>query len=179
MARTAGIQRSDTPDERLAKLETLVIPGVDPREALPLMGFLCGVPTDHRYPRLDLPPEQRKRAVLSMFNRQLDALCAAGPVLMLVEDAHWIDPSSSELLAHTISRISELPLLIVISHRTGEEPDWLKEVDGTRMQLQRLDQAGAEAVISQVAGGPLPPALQAQILEKSNGVPLFVEEITK
>ncbi len=179
VARSAGMQRSDTPAERLTKLENVMIPGVDPREAVPLLGFLCSVPTDHRYPRLDLPPAARKQAILTMLMRQLDALCSAGPVLMLVEDAQWIDPSSSELLTHCIERAANLPLLIVVSYRTGEEPSWIDGVDATQLNLARLTGEAAKTIINKVAGQQLPPALQSQIVEKSDGVPLFVEELTK
>ena len=122
LARAAGLQRADTTDEKLAKLEALAITGVSPRQAVPLLGFICGVPTDHRYPRLDLNPEERKAAILTMLGHQLDALCASGPVLTIVEDAHWIDPSSGELLAQHMARASNAAHLMIVTHRQGQEP---------------------------------------------------------
>lgn len=179
LARAAGLQRADSTDEKLAKLETLVIPGVSPRDAVPLIGFICGVPTDHRYPRLDMRPEERKAAILAMLGRQLDALCAAGPVLTIVEDAHWIDPSSAELLVQHMARVGSAPHLMIVTHRRGLEPAWLADLPATKLQLGRLNREAAEALMTRVAGDPLPEPVQQQIWEKSDGVPLFVEEITK
>lgn len=179
LARAAGLQRADNTDQKLAKLEQLVRPGIPLREAVPLLGFVCGVPTDHRYPRLDMRPEDRKAAILNLLNRQLGALCAEGPVLTIVEDAHWIDPSSEEMLADQIELVQGQPHLIVVSHRQGLEPALLKNAPVTRLRLDRLGRSSAEALMARVAGEPLPPALQDQIWEKSDGVPLFVEELTK
>ncbi len=179
LARAAGLQRSDTDDQKLAKLETLVAPGIPVRQAVPLLGFICGVSTDYRYPRLDMTPEARKAAILDLLSLQLDALCSAGPVLTIVEDAHWIDPSSAETLAAHIARVGSLRHLIIVSHRQGLEPAWLKDLAVTRLRLGRLNREEAEALMTRIAGDPLPPAVQAQIWEKSDGVPLFIEEITK
>ena len=179
LARAAGLQRADSADQKLAKLEQLIVPEIPSREAVPLLGFLCGVPTDHRYPRLDLKPEERKAAIFDLLTRQLKGLCQLGPVLTIVEDAHWIDPSSEEMLADQIGRVSELPHLIVVSHRQGLEPTRLKTAPVKRLKLNRLDRDSAEALMTRISGDPLPPAVQQQIWEKSDGVPLFVEEITK
>ena len=179
LARAAGLQRADSTDEKLAKLEALVFPGVSSREAVPLLGFICGVPTDHRYPRLVLKPEERKAAILAMLGQQLRALCAAGPVLTIVEDTHWIDPSSGELLAQHMATISGLPHLMIITHRQGQAPPWLTSLPSTRMQLGRLNRESADALMIRVAGDPLPGPIQQQIWEKSDGIPLFIEEITK
>jgi len=175
----AGLKRSDTPEERLAKLETLVVPGVDPREAVPLMGFLCGVPTEHRYPRLDLTPEARKAAIFALARRQLDVLAGAGPVLTIVEDAHWIDPSSGELLAERIARVGNHRHLIVVTYRSEQALAWLEDIKAVRLTLDPLEKADAVSLMARVAGEPLPGSLQDRIWEKSDGVPLFVEEITK
>jgi class 3 adenylate cyclase/tetratricopeptide (TPR) repeat protein len=179
LARAAGLQRADTAEQKLEKLEKLLVPGIPPRQAVPLLGFLCGVPTDHRYPRLDMKPEERKAAILDMLTSQLEGLCQLGPVLTIVEDAHWVDPSSEEMLADQIDRALGLPHLIVVSHRQGLEPALLKHAQVTRLKLDQLGRESAEALISQIAGDPLPPAVQQQIWEKSDGVPLFIEEITK
>tara|TARA_R110002096_G_scaffold79847_3_gene187441 strand:- start:372 stop:3671 length:3300 start_codon:yes stop_codon:yes gene_type:complete len=179
LIRAAGIQPSDAPDVKLTKLETIVLPGANSAQVMPLMAMLCGIPTGERYPALSTPPEARKAAILSLFSTQLDMLCADGPVLILVEDAHWIDPSSNELLGQTIARVHELPLLIVITHRPEVDPSWPGQVTPTRLQLTRLDRQNAERVIDRFSGGGLPPLVKKQILEKSDGVPLYLEEITK
>ena len=179
LARAAGLQRADSVAEKVAKLEKLVTPGMPLREAVPLLGFICGVPTDDRYPRLDMRPEDRKAAILSMLTGQLEARCAAGPVLTIVEDAHWLDPSSEEMLVSQIERATGLPHLFVVCHRHGLEPPLLKDSPVTRLRLNRLGRESAEALMTGVAGEPLPPAVQEQIWEKSDGVPLFIEEITK
>ncbi len=179
LARAAGLQRADTTNQKIEKLESLVAPGTQLWEAVPLIGFICGVPTDHHYPRLDLRPEDRKAAVLALATHQLKAICAAGSVLTIVEDAHWIDPSSEEMLREQIEQTPGLPHLLIVSHRQGLEPASLKDAPVTRLRLGRLNRANAESLMARVVGEPLPPALQTQIWEKSDGVPLFVEEITK
>ncbi len=179
LARAAGLERVDTTEQKLEKLEKLLVPGIPPRHAVPLLGFLCGVPTDHRYPRMDMEPEERKTAILELLTNQLEGLCQDGPVLTIVEDAHWVDPSSEEMLADQIERAQRLPHLILVTHRQGLEPALLKNSPVTRLKLNRLDRESAAALMIRVAGDPLPSAVQQQIWEKSDGVPLFVEEITK
>ena len=181
LERAAGFDRDDPPEVRLAKLETLLARGTDQlNQAVPLIAVLLGLPTEGRYPPLDLTPQRQKQLTLETLVDQLDGLAAAHPVLLTCEDAHWIDPSTQELLGLAIERIRRLPALALITFRPDLMPPWSGQPHVSALALTRLGPRDGSAMVDRVVGDKaLPDEVAAQILAKTDGVPLFVEELTR
>jgi class 3 adenylate cyclase/predicted ATPase len=181
LERAAGFQRDDPPELKLDKLEALLRQASsNMREAMPLFSALLSIPTGARYPTLDLTPQQRKPRSFNALLNQLEGLAGERPVLLVVEDAHWIDPTSSELFELVIDRIQDLSVLLVITFRPDLTPPWTGHAHVTSLTLNRLDRKQGSAMVDRVTGGKaLPAEVLDQILAKSDGVPLFVEELTK
>ena len=176
----AGFRRGDTPDQRLRKLESVLIPDeLSPTDVVLLAGML-GVPTDERYPQPDLSPQQRKDRTFDVLRRRLASLANRQPVLMLFDDAHWADPSSLELFDTLVSQITELPILLVISFRPEFVSSWIGRAGVSLITLTRLDHRQSAALAVQVtATHVLTQAILERIVEQTDGVPLFIEELTK
>jgi len=181
LERAAGFARDDTPADKLAKLETALGMAVSNVEAaVPLIGDLLAVPTGGSYPPLELAPEQKKARIFQALLAQLEGLATKQPVLMTAEDVHWFDPTSLELFDLTIERIERQPVLLVITFRPEFAPRWTGRPHVTLLTLNRLGRADGAALIGHLTGGrPLPANVFAQILSKTEGVPLFIEEVTK
>jgi predicted ATPase/class 3 adenylate cyclase len=181
LERSAGFARDDPPDLRLAKLETLFARGTDRLDqAVSLIATLLGLPTDDRYPPLDLTPQRRKQLTLEALVDQLDGLTAAKPVLLAYEDVHWSDPTTQDLLGLTIERIQHLPVLALITFRAEFQPPWQGRPHVNTLALTRLGRRDGAALVERVVRDKaLPDEVAAQIVAKTDGVPLFVEELTK
>ena len=177
----AGFQREDTVPVRLDKLEALLSQGRSNRgEALPLIAELLTIPTDGRCKPLDLSPHQRKQRTLATLVAQIEGLAADQPVMMLFEDAHWSDPTSLELMDLLVDRVSTLPVLVVVTFRPEFASSWIGRPHVTSLTLSRLSPRHCIAVIAGITDGKaLPKELADQITERSDGVPLFIEELTK
>jgi predicted ATPase len=148
-------------------------------DTAPLFAAMLSLPTD-RYPPLNLSPQRQKEKLLDAVAGQLEALTHRGPVLILFEDAHWIDPTSQELLDILVSRVPALPVLLVITHRPEYAPPWAGQAGVTSLALSRLGRRqGAQLVGRVTQGRLLPPEVLNEILSRTDGVPLFVEELTK
>jgi predicted ATPase len=118
LERAAAFERVDTPPMRLSKLVSLLAQGTDDlTEAVPLIAALLGIPADGRYPPLDLLPQTQKRKTLEVLLAQLEGLAQRRPVLSVLEDAHWFDPTSLELLGLILQRVQRLPVLVIITFR--------------------------------------------------------------
>ena len=129
---------------------------------------------------LNLSPQRKREKLLEAVLRQLEAEARRRPVLMVFEDTHWIDPTSRELLDLTVDRIRRLPVLLVITFRPEFEPPWGGRAHVTSLALNRLGERDGEALVQQLAGNAaLSPDIVAEIVERTDGVPLFVEELTK
>ena len=151
-----------------------------PREVVPLLAALLGVPSGKRYPALNLTPEVQKRRTLQALLDQLAALAAPQPVLALYEDVHWIDPSTLELLGLVIERIRQLPVLALITFRPEFQPPWTGQAHVTTLTMSRLGRRQGADLVARVTGDkPLPAEIVEQIVARTDGVPLFVEELTK
>jgi class 3 adenylate cyclase/predicted ATPase len=181
LERAAQLDHHACPEEQLAKLEAaLAGPREQLDEAVPLLAALLGVPTDERYPALTLTPEVQKRRTLQALLDQLAALAARQPVLALYEDVHWIDPSTLELLGMVIERVRQLPVLVVITFRPEFQPPWTGQAHVTAMTMSRLGRRQGADLVARVTGDkPLPAEVVEQIVARTDGVPLFVEELTK
>ena len=177
----AGFERDDAPERKLDRLEALLAQANRnvARDAA-LLADLLSIPSGSRYPSLDLSPQKRKEETLTAMLAQLDGLAARLPVLMIFEDAHWIDPTSLELLERIIDRIQSLPVLLIVTARPEFAPPWTGRPQVTMHPLNRLTRREGVAVIERLAGGPsLPKEIVDQIVARTDGVPLFIEELTK
>src|SRR3984957_13107326 len=146
----------------------------------PLIASMLSIPTGTRYPPLNLSPAQKRRQTLSTLLDQMEGLAKKQPVMMLFEDAHWSDATSLEALDLAIERVRRLPVLMLVTSRPEFEAPWKVLPDVAEIKLSRFDRADAEALVERVTGGrKLPFEVLAQIVAKTDGVPLFVEELTK
>ncbi len=178
MERAAGFAYDDDTEAKLDKLEALASPAASP-EDLAFLAELLSLPTV-RYPASTASPQRKKEQTFTLLLRQLEALARSRPALMLFEDLHWIDPSSRELLDRTIERAVRLPLLLVLTFRPEFQAPWTGLSHVTSLTLSRLDPQNGAAMVSRIAGErALPEALAAEIVERADGVPLFVEELAR
>ncbi|MCA1409100.1 AAA family ATPase [Ensifer sp. IC3342] len=177
----AGFERVDSPAVKLAKLQALLAEkGGEVSEATPLLAELLGIPGTDRCPMLNLAPQQRKNRTFEVFIAQLARLAARQPVLMVLEDAHWLDASSLELFGLFVDRIRQLSVLLVITYRPEFVPPWRSYPHVTKVVLNRLDRMQAQSLVCQLTGGkPLPAGVLDYVLANTDGVPLYLEELTK
>ena len=131
-------------------------------------------------PTLELTPQQRRQKTLEALTAQLEALSRSNPVLMIFEDVHWIDPTSLEALGRTVDRLRTLRVLLIVTYRPEFEPPWIGRPYVTALTLNRLGEREIAAMIDRVTGNkPLPESIRQDIIERTDGIPLFVEEMTK
>ena len=181
LERAAGFRREDTPEQRLDKLEAVLAPATrNARETAPLLAALLSIPAGGRYPPLQLSPQRRKEQTLRVLVAQVEALAACQPVLIVVEDAHWSDPSSRDLFDLIIDRVATLPVLVIVTFRPEFTAAGVGRAHVTQLYLNRLRSRQCAEMISYVTGGKaLPREILDQIVDRTDGVPLFVEELTK
>ncbi len=176
----AGFARGDSPEERLRKLEEAVASAELSPEDFALIAGMLSVPTDGRYLQLELNPQRRKERTFGALLRRLGRLTQSDPVLLLFEDVQWADPSSLELLDTLIDRLSELPVLLVVSFRGDFTAPWIGSADVSLIALSRLNRRHSETLAVRVsAQRALPRELLERIVTQTDGVPLFIEELTK
>ena len=181
MERAARFQRDDSPETKLDKLKTLLAQSTaNVDEVVPLVAALLMVPTGERYPPLGLTPEGQKQRTLEVLVDQLAGLAAKQPVLAVYEDVHWIDPSTLEFLELVVERAQRLPVLAIMTFRPEFAPPWAGRTHVTSLALGRLAQRqGASIIEALTRGKTLPPQVVQQIVTKTDGIPLFIEELTK
>ena len=180
LERAAALKKSDPPEVKLDKLEALLGQGsAEVTRAATLLAPLLSIPTGARYPPLDLAPERKKALMLEALLEQLAGL-AKRPVLILLEDAHWIDPTTTELFHLIIDRAQRLPVLLIIAHRPDFTPPWTGFPHVTSLSLSHLSHRQAGALVAKVTRGrQLPTEVLEHIIKRTDGVPLYVEELTK
>jgi class 3 adenylate cyclase len=156
LERAAGFRRDDTDEQRLTKLEAvLALAANDLGEAVPLLAGLLSIPTGDRYPALDLTPQKRKEKTLRALVAQVEGLAARQPVLLVVEDAHWADPTSLELFELIVERVSSLPLVAIVTFRPEFVPPWVGRSQVALISLSRLSRRlRAESRRQQAAATP-------------------------
>jgi class 3 adenylate cyclase len=181
LERAAGFRREDTVDQRLDKLEAvLALATNDLADAVPLLADLLSIPTGERYPPLDLTPQKRKERTLHAQLAQVEGLAARQPVLMVFEDIHWSDPTTRESLDLFIDRVSTLRVLAILTFRPEFAPPWVGRPHVTLLSLNRLTPRQRVEIITHVTGHKtLPKEIADQIIDRTDGVPLFIEEMTK
>jgi class 3 adenylate cyclase/tetratricopeptide (TPR) repeat protein len=181
LLRAGRLSSEDAEDVKLAKVEALMAAAQaeDPR-AVPLIAALLDVSTAGRYPPLDYLPQKQKDETVRTLARQLIALSRDTPVLLSLEDAHWIDPSSLEAFDHLVPLVHAQPILVVVTFRPEFSPLWAGQSHVTLLTLNRLGARQTVELARRVAGArPVPDAVLQQIAAKTDGVPLFAEELTK
>jgi len=179
LKRAAGFKGEDGGEARLQKLRAVLAPDTDP-EDVALLAELLSLPAEGLPLPSALSPQRKKERLLDALLRQLEALARQNPVLMVIEDAHWIDPSSREFLDLTIERILHLPILLLVTFRPEFQPTWAGRQNVTTLTLNRLSRLELAEMVGRITGGKaLPDEVLEQIVERTDGVPLFVEELTR
>jgi predicted ATPase/class 3 adenylate cyclase len=181
LERAAGFKADDTIEQRLDKLEAVLAMGASRIEAVaPLFAALLSIPFSERYPALALSPTQQRRRTLAALLDQFEGLARRQPILLVFEDAHWADATSLELLDMTVERMRQLPVLALFTFRPEFEPPWVGLPNVGNLTVGRLDRHDVERMVARVTGGRgLPAEVMKQIVVKTDGNPLFVEELTK
>ena len=180
MERAARFLHDDTPTAKLDKLDAMLARNSTSKQDAALFADLLSLSNDGRHPTLELPPQQRRERTLEALTEQLVGLASQQPVLMIFEDVHWIDPTSLETLSQTVDRIKTLPVLLVVTFRPEFDAPWMGQSRVTSVTLNRLGERDVASMIDRVVGNKmLPPNIRQDIIERTDGVPLFVEEMTK
>jgi len=180
LERAARFERGDSPAQKLRKLEALVAQTTADSKHVAVLANLFALPDSDRISLRQLSPQKRKEKTLAALLAQLNGLAARQPVLIIFEDTHWIDPTSLELLAATIKQVQRLRVLMLITARSEFTPTWPKHLHVTTIQLRPLGRRAGAALVERVTGGKtLPKEVMDEILARTDGVPLFIEELTK
>ena len=180
MERAAGFAHDDPAQAKLDKLDALLSQSYTPPQDRALFAELLSLRSDGLYPKLDLTPQQRRERTFEALTTQIVSLAEQRPVLMIFEDIHWIDPTSLEALGRGIDRIKSVGVLLIITHRPEFEPPWLGRPYVTALSLNRLGKREIAAIIDHVAGNhALHETMRRDIIERTDGIPLFVEEMTR
>ena len=180
MERAAGLAHDDSPRARLDKLDALLARTSTSAPDAALFAEMLSLTNDGRYPTTELMPQLRRQRTLEALTAQMEALTRTGPVLMIFEDVQWIDPTSLEALGRAVDQIRSVRLLLIMTFRPEFDPPWIGSPHVTALTINRLGRRDIEAMISRVVGDKLlPPSIQQDIIERTDGIPLFVEEMTK
>ena len=180
MERAAGFVHGDGPRAKLDKLDALLAQASTSNQDASLFADMLSLPNDGRYPALDLTPEQRRQRTLEALVSQMEALARQNPVLMIFEDAHWTDPTSLEVFGRVIDRVRSLRALLIVTFRPDFDPPWVGRAYVTFLAVNRLGERDILAMIAGVIGNkPLQANVRQDIIERTDGIPLFVEEMTK
>jgi class 3 adenylate cyclase/predicted ATPase len=178
LERAAGFVRDDTAEQKLSKLRGLLAPGAPGDDEIALLAELLSLQRSHA--ALDLSPQRKREMLFEVQLHQFEALARRRPVLIIFEDAHWMDPTSRELLDLTVERVRSMPVLLIVTFRPEFQPPWTGQPQVTMLALNRLDRLDQTALVMQIAGGKaLPDEVITQIADRTDGVPLFAEELTK
>jgi predicted ATPase len=180
MERAARFTHTDTEQVKLDKLDAVLALASTSKQDAALFAEMLSLPNDGRYPALELTAQQRRQKTLEALIAQLQVLSRSDSVLMIFEDVHWLDPSSLEVLGRTVDRVKTLAVLVIITHRLEFEPPWIGRPYVTAVSLNRLSEREIVVLIDRLTGNkPLPENIRKDIIERTDGIPLFVEEMTK
>jgi class 3 adenylate cyclase/tRNA A37 threonylcarbamoyladenosine biosynthesis protein TsaE len=180
LERAARLAHDDTTQTKLDKLDAVLAQTSTSKQDAALVAEMLSLPNDGRYPALDLEPQQRRQKTLEALTSHVETLWRQNPLLMIFEDAHWTDPSSLEVLGRVIDRVRSLPVLLIVTFRPEFEPPWIGRPYVTALTINRLARSEIEAMIDGVVGNKsIPASVRQDIIERTDGIPLFVEEMTK
>jgi class 3 adenylate cyclase/predicted ATPase len=179
--RTLQFDRDDAPPARLAKIEAaLVRYGLAQPEAMALWAAFLSVPVSDKHPPLNLTPQRQKEKTFQAIVALLLALGAEQPLLVIVEDLHWADPSTRELVDFVFGQVPAASILLLMTSRPEFRPPWANHSHFTHLTVNRVTRRQTELMVERVTGGkPLPAEVLQQVVAKTDGVPLFVEELTR
>ena len=170
----------DTTQTKLDKLDAMLAQTSTSKQDAALFAEMLSLPNDGRYPALELEPQQRRQKTLEALTARVEALSRQSPLLMIFEDAHWTDPTSLETFGRVVDRVRSLPVLLIVTFRPEFEPPWIGRPYVTALTINRLAQRDIEAMIDGVVGNKfIPASVRHDIIERTDGIPLFVEEMTK
>jgi tetratricopeptide (TPR) repeat protein len=180
MERGAGFVHADDPTTKIDKLQALLATTAPLMEDVALIAELHSLPAADLAPTLDITPQRKKEKTFEALLRQVEGLALQRPVLMVFDDLHWIDPSSRELLDRLVERVASWPILLLATFRPEFQPPWTGQPHVTVLALPRLDRRDTATMVANVAGNAaLPAEIIGEIAERTDGVPLFIEELTK
>jgi predicted ATPase len=180
MERAAGLTHDDTLQLKLDKLDAVLAQTSTTKQDVALFADMLSLPNDGRYPALNMDPQLRRQKTLEALAAQVEALSQQNPVLMIFEDAHWTDPTSLEALSRVVDRLRSLRVLLIVTFRPEFDPPWIGRPYVTPLTINRLAERDIEAMIDRVVGNKLISAsVRHEIVERTDGIPLFVEEMTK
>ncbi len=180
MMRAAGFVHDDSPQAKMDKLDALLAQSSTPPQDGALFAEMLSLPNDGRYPPVEVEPQLRRQKTLKALGSRIEALALINPVLMIFEDAHWTDPTSLELFARAVDLAVSHRLLILVTFRPEFSPPWIGRPHVTGLTLNRLARRDIHFLIEGVVGNrSLPANIRQHIIERTDGIPLFVEEMTK
>jgi class 3 adenylate cyclase/tetratricopeptide (TPR) repeat protein len=176
------LDRESSNDERLRQLESHLQQLEVEREHLPLFAALLSIPGAGRYPPVELDPKEQRRLILELTAGLVVERAAEKPAVLVVEDLHWVDPSTLEWLGLVLDQLPGCPLLVLLAFRPEFSPPaaWLQRSDASHVVLGRLDAGQVAEMVGKITGGKaLPPEVEEEVLRKTDGLPLFVEDLTR
>ena len=181
LERGAGFEAGDSSDIKLDKLDAAIAQSGNPVEnTAPLFASLLSIPSGDRYPTLNLTPQQQKALTLNALVDQLTGLAEQHPVLFVFEDAHWVDPTTQELLEMTVEQVPDFSVLMLITHRPDFDTPWVGRPRVTPIILSRLEIRDCALMVENIARDfGIADELRDRIAAQTDGVPLFIEELTK
>ncbi|HEY8234112.1 MAG TPA: protein kinase [Vicinamibacteria bacterium] len=180
LSRLAGLEESHTADEKRERLGRALEPAGATPETVALLADALSLPPDAARSPLELSPQKRKQKTLEALLQLVLGAAARKPVLLVVEDLHWLDPSSDEVLDALVRQATGAAVLVIATARPGTSPAWADEEHVTRLALRRLSRQQVEHLVERIAGrGVLPGAIVEQVLSRTDGIPLFAEELTR
>lgn len=180
LVRAAGLEDDDSPQAKLDKLELLLARSATSPEDASLIAELLSLSNDGRHPPVEVEPQLRRQKTLQALSAQLESLARISPVLIILEDAHWIDPTSLELFGRIMDMAVSRRLLVLVTFRPEFSPPWIGRPHVTALTLNRLRRGDVDSLIEGIVGSrSLPADIRQDIVERTDGIPLFVEEMTK
>jgi class 3 adenylate cyclase/predicted ATPase len=180
LERAAGLARDDTLPAKLDKLDVILRKSSTSASDAALIAEMLSLSNDGRYPVLELTPQQRRQRTMDALIRQMEILSGSSPLLMIFEDAHWADPTSLEVFGRIMSKIASHRALLIVTFRPEFQPAWIGMAHVTALTLSALASREVDAMIDHIVGNkPLPANIRQDIIERTDGIPLFVEEMTK
>jgi class 3 adenylate cyclase/predicted ATPase len=180
MQRAARLAHTDSPQTRLDKLDALLAQTSTSLQDAALLAEMLSLPNDGRYPALDPDPQQRRQRTLQALIRQVEALSRSSPVLMIFEDAHWADPTSLEAFSRGVDGIRTLRVLLIVTFRPEFDSPWIGQPHVTMLTINRLAEREVSAMVDRLVGNKfIPASIRQDIIERTDGIPLFTEEMTK
>ncbi|WP_249726422.1 adenylate/guanylate cyclase domain-containing protein [Bradyrhizobium sp. sBnM-33] len=180
MWRATGSAHDDSQQAKADKLDALLAQSSTPSEDAALFAEMLSLPNDGRYPTVEVEPQLRRQKTLKALGSNVEALARINPVLMIFEDAHWTDPTSLEFFARAVDLAVSHRLLILVTFRPEFSPPWIGRPHVTGLTLNRLAPCDIHSLIEGVVGNrSLPADIRQDIIERTDGIPLFAEEMTK